>query len=627
MKTWKRAGCPWFLWLLAPTAAAQTIAPGVTAIPGAVNGVVIEREGKRLAVYGDPSGEAPACEKVLFTGHRRDVVWAGRNLVERGAEAVAPEREKELFTGAAAFWKAHQTRRFHDYAQYSSKVAVRPFAKVTTVRGGDTIRWQDLTIRVLDTPGYTPGAVSYLIETGGKNIAFTGELIHDDGQLFDLYSLQDAIPAAKARGYHGYAARAGDLVASLRKLSEWKPDILIPSRGPIVRNPAKAMTKLRSRLETLFGSHFSTDALRWYWGDDNLRIRAAPVLGDRPIRWMSMAQTAMLPDWIIAIGNSRLIVSASKAAWLVDAGNPRLREALGRLRQQGKFDKLEGIYISHYHDDHADHAEELAQEFNCRIYASHELKDILENPSAYRMPCLTTNPLRSLNVWPEGVRRRWHEIEFESSYFPGQTFYHDALLVTKAGESYYFVGDSFTPSGIDDYCLLNRDFTGENLGFAYCLKKLRQLPVGTSLINQHVPPSFRFSRADLDLMEDALRRRHAVLKELFPWDDPNYGIDDLWARFYPYAVEATAGRATKLQFIVRNHSPKPQRYKVRLRLPEGWSGTPPAVQIAAPPKEERSASMTLTPACRASGLFVITADVAFDRWDLREWTEALVTVR
>ena len=35
--------------------------------------------------------------------------------------------------------------------------------------------------------------------------------------------------------------------------------------------------------------------------------------------------------------------------------------------------------------------------------------------------------------------------------------YHDGLLVKKdGGESVFFVGDSFTPSGIDDYCLLNR---------------------------------------------------------------------------------------------------------------------------------------------------------------------------
>jgi hypothetical protein len=32
------------------------------------------------------------------------------------------------------------------------------------------------------------------------------------------------------------------------------------------------------------------------------------------------------------------------------------------------------------------------------------------------------------------------------------------------------------------------------------------------------------------------------------------------------------------------------------------------------------------PPADASGLAIITADVAFDQWDLREWTEAMVSV-
>jgi len=34
----------------------------------------------------------------------------------------------------------------------------------------------------------------------------------------------------------------------------------------------------------------------------------------------------------------------------------------------------------------------------------------------------------------------------------------------------------------------------------------------------------------------------------------------------------------------------------------------------------------VTPPADASGLAIITADVAFDQWDLREWAEAMVSV-
>jgi hypothetical protein len=59
---------------------------------------LIDRSGKRLAVYGDPSDRSAAVDTVLFTHHPRDVVWAGRELVMAGARAVVPEAESGLFS-------------------------------------------------------------------------------------------------------------------------------------------------------------------------------------------------------------------------------------------------------------------------------------------------------------------------------------------------------------------------------------------------------------------------------------------------------------------------------------------------------------------------------------------------
>jgi glyoxylase-like metal-dependent hydrolase (beta-lactamase superfamily II) len=164
---------------------------------GPVNGVLIQRNGETLAVYGDPRPNAARSKQVLFTHHRRDVVWAGRAMVEHGAAAVGPASEKAFFDGATQFWDHYRTARFHDYANQSSRILAEPLPLARTVRGGDTIDWQGLTIRVIDTPGYTRGAVSYLIEIDGKRIACVGDLIYGNGQILDLFSLQDAIPQVK----------------------------------------------------------------------------------------------------------------------------------------------------------------------------------------------------------------------------------------------------------------------------------------------------------------------------------------------------------------------------------------------------------------------------------------------
>ena len=100
---------------------------------------------------------------------------------------------------------------------------------------------------------------------------------------------------------------------------------------------------------------------------------------------------------------------------------------------------------------------------------------------AYRMPCLTPNPIRDVHAAASGSSRRWHEFKFTYSYFPGQTLYHDGLLVKKdGGESVFFIGDTFTPSGIDDYCVLNRNFVEPEQGYEYCLNSVKRAKCAVS---------------------------------------------------------------------------------------------------------------------------------------------------
>ena len=77
-------------------------------------------------------------------------------------------------------------------------MGILPVAITQWVEGGEKLQWPATQIEVLDTPGFTRGSVSYLCEVDGRRIAFTGDLIYGDGQLLDLYSLQDAVPAGTA---------------------------------------------------------------------------------------------------------------------------------------------------------------------------------------------------------------------------------------------------------------------------------------------------------------------------------------------------------------------------------------------------------------------------------------------
>jgi glyoxylase-like metal-dependent hydrolase (beta-lactamase superfamily II) len=163
---WENSVCA-LLCALAPLLCAQhaeTIAAGVRVVRGSVNGVIVDHNGQTLAIYGDPRPSPVHASMVLFTHHRRDVAWAGRSLAAQGAQSIGPAAEEGLFNDAGAFWQRYRTARFHDYANQSSRILAEPIPLTRTVRGGDTVDWQGLTIHVMESPGYTRGAVSYLFE-------------------------------------------------------------------------------------------------------------------------------------------------------------------------------------------------------------------------------------------------------------------------------------------------------------------------------------------------------------------------------------------------------------------------------------------------------------------------------
>jgi len=105
-----------------------------------------------------------------------------------------------------------------------------------------------------------------------------------------------------------------------------------PLTGQTVQDARQQYMRDRDPREPIFDFkrrtlvHFAVDALRWYRGDDKIRIMVGRVLGPIPIDWMPMAEKvqAKLPPWIIAITNSRLIVSRTGAAFLVDCGIRRV---------------------------------------------------------------------------------------------------------------------------------------------------------------------------------------------------------------------------------------------------------------------------------------------------------------
>jgi glyoxylase-like metal-dependent hydrolase (beta-lactamase superfamily II) len=612
-------------------AANEALSPSVTISPGAINGVCIERSGHRLVIYGDPLECWKTADMVLFTHSRRDVVWAGRRMVDSGARSIVPAQEAGQFSQVEDFWTGFWDKRYHDYTQQSTRILTTPLRVDQAVRQGAEVPWRDLTVHVLDTPGYTRGAVSYFVEVDGLHYGFVGDLIYGDGRLLDLYSLQDEVPPAQIGGYHGYAGRIGALIASLRQVAAREADILVPSRGPVIREPAAAIDRLIERLQAAYENYLAISAGHWYF-KERYDVLATRALGRADhVPWMPYARTIekQPPDWIVPIQNSRVLLAHDRSGFLIDCGSRGIIDEIRQLKDQGRLARLDGLFITHYHDDHTDKVSELLQEFPCPVYVTPLLEDVLQRPGAYRLPCETTNAIDRLEIVADGQHKVWKEFTLTFYDFPGQTIYHDALLVERdTGARVFFVGDSFTPSGLDDYCLQNRNFLGAGTGYSYCLDLLTsRIAPETLLINEHVVEPFRFEADQLRHMKDTLARRQELLRDLFPWDDADFGLDEQWARIYPYGQEIQPERWTPLAVKLLNHSKASNAFVVTMHAPPGFEIEPHQASVTAAPGQEVEAPFRLRVVGRpARAIQVVTADIQVGPWDLRQWCEGLIRV-
>lgn len=605
----------------------RQLSESVTFKSGAVNSVVINRNGYNLVVYGYPENEVINADMVLFTHYRRDVIQAGSNLVMNGASAMAPSDEKAYFTSGDSIWKDYLQSRYINMQNQSTKISLEPVRVTYPAKGGGHINWQGVDIKILDTPGYTRGSVTYIVNVDNKKYAFTGDLIYEGGRIPDLYSFQDAY--GKIGGYHGYATRLGQLLRSLKVIENENPDYIIPSRGPVITD-ISSVKKLSGRIRRFYENYLTVTAYRWYYPErtDDLTeyvlgqfnsVRPMPnshITKNEPYSWCTRFNTV----WVVFAKDS--------SAFAMDCGSRAALDRLKEMKASGQMKSLDGIFITHYHSDHVSYINEAVKEFNCPVYITREVKDILENPSGYNMPALIRDPITGLTVMDEGEKMPWKEFTLTFRYFPGQTLYHDAVLFEhQNGESVFFIGDSFTPTGIDDYCLLNRNFLNPGTGYFYCLDLLKQLPDNVLLANQHVDPLFAFSKEQLEDITDNLIERRELLQELLPWDNINFGIDEQWVRLYPYERTVNPGSRHDLEVIVYNHSEKEETFYIELNLPSGYqAGSLTSTVTVAPLSEGRHVFTVKVPDDAVAGVRLITADVKYKDWELKEWCESVYNI-
>ena len=565
-------------------------------------------------------------DMLLFTHHRRELADGLPGLLQHyGPQIHVPQSEAHLFTDPDAYWSDPKSRWFALCNRVPYHVThVQSIQPVVQVGDGDTIRWHDWEISVLATPGYTDGSVSYVVARDGQAVVFTGDLIYGPGMVRDLYCLQrgNERNGHAVGDYHGFMGSAPTLMHSLEKIRHIDAQALLPAHGQVMDRPDDAIRLLGARFHDVYQNYVDVSALRWYFPD--YFAAHSTTAGTLP-----MQETVPLPANVRRVkGNVWLLVSTDGRALMTDPYAVDAVDDVQALLDRGEIKAVDGIWITHYHCDHVQAAEVARRKFGCPLLTDRTMADIVQNPAAYFLTCLADAPARVTRATEHGETWRWQDFTLTAYHFPGQTYYHSGLLaVNDDGSSYLFAGDSFTPTGIDDYCSWNRNFLGPDAGFRHCVHLVQQLQPDL-IFNQHVDVGFHFTDDALELILANLEERERLLSRLLPWPDPNFGTDEYWAHTYPYEQTIESGQTGRVSVRVLNHAPRPVQAQVQMDVPPGATLSPAQYTAVCAAKTQLSMTFEVhTDAATSPGRYILPVRLVLGGRDLGSFREAILNVK
>lgn len=592
---------------------------------GHINVGILHEGGKALlfelgdgSVLGALEGlGVKAVEAVVLSHHHRDQA-CGWRLLDKAVRIGAPEAEAAHLAKVDEYWASRKSRwgltDFHPFRH----VAAEPVRVDVAYKDGEAFAWGPAKVTMLATPGHTDGSASYIVDVDGLRVAFVGDAIYDDGQVYDIHSMQKGNKFVC--DYHGFLGTREALVAGLARVRDAKPSILIPSHGRLMRDPARAIGLLAERLGRCYDRYVAISALRHYFPKMFEDFAGRP--GHMPIRPGKEA-----PGCLRHFDTTWMIVSKDKAAFVIDVASPNTAKRIQKMVESGDIRWVEAIWITHYHYDHIDGIPDLVKLYGCPVLTDGHVADVVSAPLAWRLTCLSPNEIKVTHRTKDGESWQWREFKMTAYHFPGQTLYHSGLLVEADGLRMLFVGDSYTMAGIDDYCAHNRNWLGRGAGFDRCLELTARLKP-THVFNQHVGPAFDFTEEEIAFMRANLAEREKLFGELVPWDHANYGMDEPWCRCFPYEQQAKPGQEAAFRVIITNHSAEARQAACRAVLPTAWGGGATEwTNLTIEPKADGEARLSLPiPPDARPGRYVIPVDLRYAAWNLPQFTEAILAV-
>jgi glyoxylase-like metal-dependent hydrolase (beta-lactamase superfamily II) len=525
---------------------------------------------------------------VLLTHHHRDSLAGLRRAVDAGIRVWAPPFDAELISDASGHWLRRPIDI--DYDLREDRFSLLESVPVTgTVDEYRTTRFGAVDVYTLPTPGHTPGSVSYVIESDGRKLAFTGDLVYGDGKVWSL--------AATQWSYSGVEGQESTIVSCAR-LAALEPDVLLSAHGDAIEDPAAALSSVRKRLGELVA----------------LRLGEASGVEDRLAHPLEEITPHLLRNRT-TFASTYLLRSESGAALGIDFGYDMATWRRPLLWSLEGVD-VEAVVVTHFHDDHVAGLNLIRAVKGAEIWAAEHVAPVLEDPKRFDLPCLWPEPIPVDRALPLETSIAWHEYELTVYPLPGHTYFASAIAFEVDGRRVLAIGDQYSPTTLN-YQYRNRFERHDFIQTGELLRRLRpDLLLGGHFFPHEVKDGYIDS-----LVADA-HRVAELHDELLP--EESFGERGFGAWIEPYRSTVAPGEAVSLDVTLRNPFERRETATVCLVLPDGWSATPETHEVDLDAHGESVVTFEVV-AGGESGR--IAADLTVGETRFGQQAEALVYVR
>jgi len=514
-------------------------------------------------------------EWVLFTHHHREQCQGAPKLKGRGVKLAAPEAERALFESPMSYRKMN-VRLGDAFTVHGSSYVrppVEPIKLDQTFAKMDTFTWRGREFRCVDTRGNSPGGMSYLLNDGGRWLAFAGDVMVDGAKMHTWFDTD---------WDYGFAAGVWAIANATAQVAAYDPAWLLPSHGPAIPRAKGQLEEFQQKLMKL----------------ERLLVRGYPVTTfAASIQDKTSTPTKVPNVWQVSphifkfrgpgfFPNFYLVLAGSGRGLVVDCGLLQtnvLDRAIEGLRQHYGLKAIDAMVLTHMHGDHFLQAPHLKQKWGAQLWALEMMAPMCERPEAfdYAAPIQAygngVERIKFDRLFKPGERFTWEGHRFTVDWMPGQTEFALCLTGVIDGKRVAFTGDNIFGNPADPVQNGHEAMSSRTSGVleegyivgAEYLAKLKPdiLLGGHSYVMDRPAQFIERYRAWAYAMRDAFRTMSSE-PEYRWWFDP------FWVRAEPHRIRVKRGETVTVPVNVRNFETRPVAFEIAPHAGAGLQAGP-----------------------------------------------------